>query len=83
MDKNFFITTLFLLVYFFLTSYVQFLIIISKLYDTKKKLLQSIIIWLIPIVSATLFLFLYKDSKPDTNKRKKINNTGNDPNEYI
>lgn len=83
MDKNFFITTLFLLVYFFLTSYVQFLIIISKLYDTKKKLLQSIVIWLIPIVSAILFLFLYKDSKPDTNKRKKINNTGNDPNEYI
>lgn len=83
MDKNLFILTLFLFIYIFLSGYVQILIIKSKLYDKEKKLLQSIVIWLIPFIAALLFLFLYKDSKTTNYKRKSNYNTGNDPSEYI
>lgn len=72
---------LFIIIYIFLSTYSQILIIKSK-YDKEKKILQSLALWLLPIIAALLLLAFYKESKT-THYRNRDYNTGNEPNEYI
>jgi len=69
--------------YIVLSIYVQIRIANTKSFSKKQKLFQSILLWIVPIVSACLLLSFYSVlAAPD--KRKKINpNVGNDPSEYI